>query len=171
MDLKKKKKKLPTSRGLTYRQTTFQCTPTWPTDSPESKISLSKWRRPLGTSSGNYCLGGWLTLLDASECVSHLFHHLFNIKNVLTTSNYPAIDGIELMIIVTATFAQTLSGSGHAVSIVGALTVWRFILGVGVGGDYPLSSAIASEFAPRRYRGRLMTAVSTAQGWGNFGMS
>ena len=110
-------------------------------------------------------------MLDASECVSDLFHHLFNIKNVLTTSNYPAIDGIELMIIVTATFAQTLSGSGHAVSIVGALTVWRFILGVGVGGDYPLSSVIASEFAPRRYRGRLMTAVFTTQGWGNFGTS
>lgn len=126
-----------------------QCTPTWPTGSPKSKISRSKWRRPLETSSGNYCSDGWLTLLDASEC-------------------HPTIDGIELMIIVTATFAQTLSDSGHAVSIVGALTVWRFILGVGVGGDYPLSSVIASEFAPRRYRGRLMTTVFTAQGWGNF---
>ena len=103
--------------------------------------------------------------------MSDLLYHLFNIKNVLTTSNHPTIDGIELMIIVTATFAQTLSGSGYAVSIVSALTVWRFILGVGIGGSYPLSSVIASEFATRRYRGRLMTIVFTAQGWGNFGTS
>jgi len=76
--------------------------------------------------------------------------------------------GIELIIIITATFAQALSGSGHAMSIVGALIVWRFIMGVGIGGDYPLSAVITSEFASRRSRGRLMTAVFTAQGWGNF---
>ena len=73
------------------------------------------------------------------------------------------------MIIVTATFAQAFSGSGHAMSIVSALILWRFIMGVGVGGGYPLSAVIASEFAPRRNRGRLMTTVFTARGWGNFG--
>ena len=73
------------------------------------------------------------------------------------------------MIIITATFAQALTGSGPGVNIVGVLVVWRFIMGVGVGGDYPLSAVIASEFASTRFRGRLMTAVFTAQGWGNFG--
>ena len=73
------------------------------------------------------------------------------------------------MIIITATFAQALSGSGPGVSIVGVLVVWRFIMGVGVGGDYPLSAVITSEFASTRIRGRLMTAVFTAQGWGNLG--
>jgi len=66
------------------------------------------------------------------------------------------------MIIVTATFAQAFSGSGHAMSIVSALILWRFIMGVGVGGHYPLSAVIASEFAPRRNRGRLMTTGFTA---------
>jgi MFS transporter, PHS family, inorganic phosphate transporter len=78
-------------------------------------------------------------------------------------------DGIELMIILTSTFAQALSGSGPGVNIIAVLIVWRFILGVGVGGDYPLSAIIASEFASKGSRGRLMTAVFTAQGWGNFG--
>jgi len=73
------------------------------------------------------------------------------------------------MIIVTATFAQSLAGSGPGVNIVGVLIVWRFIMGVGVGGDYPLSAVIASEFASTRFRGRLMTTVFTAQGWGNLG--
>jgi PHS family inorganic phosphate transporter-like MFS transporter len=73
------------------------------------------------------------------------------------------------MIIVTSTFAQTLAGSGPGVNIFGVLIVWRFIMGVGVGGDYPLSAVISSEFASTSSRGRLMTAVFTAQGWGNFG--
>jgi MFS transporter, PHS family, inorganic phosphate transporter len=73
------------------------------------------------------------------------------------------------MVIITATFMQSLAGSGAGVSIVTVLVVWRFIMGVGVGGDYPLSAVIASEFASTRSRGRLMTMVFTAQGWGNFG--
>jgi PHS family inorganic phosphate transporter-like MFS transporter len=73
------------------------------------------------------------------------------------------------MIILTSTFAQALSGSGPGVNIIAVLIVWRFILGVGVGGGYPLSAVIASEFASTGSRGRLMTSVFTAQGWGNFG--
>ena len=78
-------------------------------------------------------------------------------------------DGIELMIIVTSTFAQALAGSGPAVHIIGVLTMLRFIMGVGIGGDYPLSAVITSEFAATRSRGRLMTAVFASQGWGYLG--
>jgi PHS family inorganic phosphate transporter-like MFS transporter len=73
------------------------------------------------------------------------------------------------MIIITATLVQALAGSGPAVNIIGVIAFWRFIMGIGVGGDYPLSAVITSEFASKRIRGRLMTAVFTAQGWGNFG--
>jgi PHS family inorganic phosphate transporter-like MFS transporter len=76
--------------------------------------------------------------------------------------------GFELMIIIVATFGQALSGSGHAVHIIGVLVVWRFIMGVGIGGDYPLSAVISSEFASTRIRGRMMAATFAAQGFGNF---
>ncbi|KAJ7903690.1 phosphate transporter [Mycena olivaceomarginata] len=76
--------------------------------------------------------------------------------------------GVELMIIIVGTFAQALSAGNHAVSIVGVLVVWRFLMGIGIGGDYPLSATISSEFASTRIRGRMMTAVFAAQGWGNF---
>jgi PHS family inorganic phosphate transporter-like MFS transporter len=42
-------------------------------------------------------------------------------------------------------------------------------MGVGMGGDRPLSAVIASEFASTSSRGRLMTTLFTAQGRGNFG--
>jgi PHS family inorganic phosphate transporter-like MFS transporter len=90
------------------------------------------------------------------------------------------------MIIIVATFAQAMSGGAHAVSIIGVLVVWRFLvrprdcikpaepnyrpqMGIGIGGDYPLSATISSEFASTRIRGRMMTAVFAAQGWGNLG--
>ncbi|KAF9046818.1 phosphate transporter [Hymenopellis radicata] len=76
--------------------------------------------------------------------------------------------GVELMIIILGTFGQALSGSGFAVNIIGVLIVWRFIMGVGIGGDYPLSAIISSEFAATKIRGRMMTAVFASQGWGNF---
>ncbi|KAI0067338.1 phosphate permease [Artomyces pyxidatus] len=76
--------------------------------------------------------------------------------------------GVELMIIIVSTFGQAVSGRGPAVSIIAVLIVWRFIMGVGIGGDYPLSAVISSEFAATRSRGRLMTAVFAFQGWGNF---
>lgn len=43
-------------------------------------------------------------------------------------------------------------------------------MGVGIGGDYPLSAVISSEFAATKIRGRMMVAVFAAQGWGNFGV-
>jgi PHS family inorganic phosphate transporter-like MFS transporter len=76
--------------------------------------------------------------------------------------------GIELMIIIIGTFAQALCGNSGAVSIIGTIITWRFLTGIGIGGDYPLSSVITSEFAATRIRGRMMAAVFSAQGWGNF---
>lgn len=38
------------------------------------------------------------------------------------------VDGVELMIMIIATFGQALSGQAPAVSIIGVLIVWRFIV-------------------------------------------
>lgn len=41
-------------------------------------------------------------------------------------------------------------------------------MGLGIGGDYPLSAIISSEFAATKIRGRMMSAVFAAQGFGSF---
>ncbi|GAA6028201.1 hypothetical protein JCM8097_006911 [Rhodosporidiobolus ruineniae] len=76
--------------------------------------------------------------------------------------------GLELMIIIIATVGQAVAGHGPGISIIGVLVMWRFIMGVGIGGDYPLSAVITSEFAATRIRGRMMTATFWSQGWGQF---
>ncbi|KAG8731831.1 Inorganic phosphate transporter pho84 [Ceratobasidium sp. 423] len=76
--------------------------------------------------------------------------------------------GFELMIVILGTLAQACAGEGRAVNIIALLSVWRFVMGVGIGADYPLSAVITSEFSPKRVRGRMMTAVFAMQGFGNF---
>lgn len=74
--------------------------------------------------------------------------------------------GIELMIIIVASVGSALSGNGHAVGVIGTIIFWRFILGIGIGGDYPLSAVITSEFATTKRRGAMMAAVFSMQGFG-----
>ncbi|ORY81879.1 major facilitator superfamily domain-containing protein [Protomyces lactucae-debilis] len=74
--------------------------------------------------------------------------------------------GIELMVIIVATLGLALTAGGRSTEIVGVFIFWRVILGTGVGGDYPLSAIITSEFATVKWRGAMMGAVFANQGWG-----
>lgn len=76
--------------------------------------------------------------------------------------------GMELILIIFATLAQSLSAHSPACSIVGVIVFWRVLMGIGIGGDYPLSSIITSEFATTRWRGAMMAAVFAMQGIGQF---
>ena len=46
------------------------------------------------------------------------------------------------------------------------LLIFRFILGLGIGGDYPLSATLMSEYANRRDRGKMITLVFSMQAVG-----
>ncbi|OAA55340.1 phosphate/H+ symporter [Niveomyces insectorum RCEF 264] len=74
--------------------------------------------------------------------------------------------GLELIIIIFATLAQALSSGSPAMSVIGVVIFWRVIMGIGIGGDYPLSSIITSEFATTKWRGAMMGAVFAMQGFG-----
>ncbi|KAJ9145213.1 Mfs phs inorganic phosphate transporter [Coniochaeta hoffmannii] len=74
--------------------------------------------------------------------------------------------GFELIIIIVSTLAQTMTGTSVAVGVIGALVFWRVIMGIGIGGDYPLSAIITSEFATTKWRGAMMGSVFAMQGIG-----
>ncbi|CZT10601.1 probable high-affinity phosphate permease, phosphate-repressible [Rhynchosporium agropyri] len=74
--------------------------------------------------------------------------------------------GLELIIIIFATLAQALNSNSRAISITGLIIFWRVLMGIGIGGDYPLSSVITSEFATTKWRGAMMNAVLAMQGIG-----
>jgi len=47
-----------------------------------------------------------------------------------------------------------------------ALVLSRFVLGLGIGGDYPVSAVLVSEYSNRRDRGRLVSMVFSMQALG-----
>ncbi|KAJ2156454.1 hypothetical protein GGF46_005175 [Coemansia sp. RSA 552] len=74
----------------------------------------------------------------------------------------------SLMIAIVTTVASAFSNSmvkGFNVFVV--LFIWRVLLGFGIGGDYPLTATIVSEYATPARRGMLMSAVFSCQGFGN----
>lgn len=77
--------------------------------------------------------------------------------------------GLELMVIIVATVGQALSRPGRSTSIIGLIIFWRVIMGIGIGGDYPLSAIITSEFATTKWRGAMMGSVFAMQGFGQLG--
>ncbi len=68
--------------------------------------------------------------------------------------------GYELLVLAAGAIA-----SAFAPGVIWLL-IFRFILGVGIGGDYPVSSTLMSEYANRKDRGKLMTFVFSTQALG-----
>ncbi len=67
---------------------------------------------------------------------------------------------ITITILIIAAIGSALSFSFLQ------LFVWRFILGIGIGGDYPLSATIVAEYANKNDRGKLISSTFAMQGFG-----
>jgi MFS family permease len=94
-----------------------------------------------------FSLAGLPILWDGGGCVG---------RRIITVSSWTLnslLDGYELAIITIATFTQALAGSAPGLNLIAVLAFWRFLMGVGVGGDYPLSAVLTAEFASTRIRG------------------
>lgn len=74
--------------------------------------------------------------------------------------------GMALMIMIIGAFCQSMSFGSTPDAVIGTLCFWRFLLGVGIGGDYPLSATIMSEYSSASNRGAYVGAVFAMQGVG-----
>ena len=71
-----------------------------------------------------------------------------------------AVYGIEAVLLAGGALLSAFSTSFWM------LLVLRFIVGIGVGGDYPMSGIIMSEYSNRKRRGFLVNSVFAMQGFG-----
>ncbi|XP_057430677.1 low affinity inorganic phosphate transporter 1-like [Lotus japonicus] len=74
--------------------------------------------------------------------------------------------GLTLVLMVVCSIASGLSFGSSAKSVMASLCFFRFWLGFGIGGDYPLSATIMSEYANKKTRGAFIAAVFAMQGFG-----
>lgn len=77
-----------------------------------------------------------------------------------------AIYGLELIVMICATIIQCCLGHSPAINFPAIFSTLRIVMGIGIGGDYPLSSIISSEFSTTKWRGAIMAAVFSNQGLG-----
>src|ERR1700723_1051930 len=70
------------------------------------------------------------------------------------------IYGVEVLVLAAGAIACAFSPS------IWWLISFRFILGIGIGGDYPVSATIMSEYAGKAHRGMLVTLVFAMQAAG-----
>ncbi|MCL4497670.1 MAG: MFS transporter [Deltaproteobacteria bacterium] len=71
-----------------------------------------------------------------------------------------AIYGLEVIILTIGAIGSAFSQD------ITQLIIWRIVLGLGIGGDYPISAIIMSEYANRKDRGKLVSMVFSLQGIG-----
>jgi PHS family inorganic phosphate transporter-like MFS transporter len=74
--------------------------------------------------------------------------------------------GITLIIMSVCAIGSAFSFTTPSMSIVASLSIWRIMLGIGIGGEYPLSAVLTSEYANVSNRGSQIAAVFAMQGFG-----
>ncbi|KAJ9169605.1 hypothetical protein P3X46_017774 [Hevea brasiliensis] len=77
--------------------------------------------------------------------------------------------GITLILMVLCSVCSGLSFGKDPKGVMVTLCFFRFWLGFGIGGDYPLSATIMSEYANKKTRGAFIAAVFAMQGFGILG--
>jgi MFS family permease len=72
------------------------------------------------------------------------------ITNLTSSTGYgrTRLYGVELVIVVFSTIALAASsnGVGNSMKVLGWLVSMRFLMGVGIGAEYPLSATICTEY-------------------------
>ncbi|GAB4828464.1 Probable inorganic phosphate transporter 1-9 [Ancistrocladus abbreviatus] len=76
------------------------------------------------------------------------------------------IYGVTLLLMILSSLGCGFSICKTKTCVFSSLVFFRFLLGIGIGGDYPLSATIMSEFANKRTRGAFIAAVFSMQGLG-----
>lgn len=123
----------------------------------------------IGVVTSLLVLAGWgkfstleTSLLDSTALLSAVIGALI-FGRLLDKLGRKAIYGLELIILVVGALGSAFLTPVNGVYI---LIAWRFILGIGIGGDYATSSTIMAEYSNSRSRGKLVGMVFSMQSFG-----
>jgi MFS family permease len=100
-----------------------------------------------------------ISLLSSTSLIA-AFCGAFIFGRIADVFGRKKIYGLEAALMVLGAVLSSIAPD------VAALIVFRFILGLGIGGDYPVSAVLMSEFANRKDRGKLVGLVFSMQALG-----
>ena len=109
-------------------------------------------------STGNPYVGAGL--IGSSAIIAAIFGQLIfgRLSDILGRK---AIYGIEAALLASGAILSAFSFNFIT------LFAFRFILGLGIGGDYPMSATIMSEYSNTKDRGKMMALIFANQGIGS----
>ncbi len=84
----------------------------------------------------------------------------------LTLGHYTDKMGRKTMYVIDLIFFVVFAGLSALSQNIWELIIFRFLLGIGIGADYPISSTYISEFAPASKRGKFISSTFTFWGIG-----
>lgn len=117
-----------------------------------------------------YALTGKLAALEGAVASAALFGSV--IGQVVAGTLADVIGRKKIFIatavlIIVGCFGSASSMETPLLTVYGQIACWRFFLGAGVGGEYPLAATVTSESSSASRRGALMAAVFAMQGVGS----
>ncbi|KAM0563884.1 hypothetical protein ACHAPJ_000090 [Fusarium lateritium] len=72
--------------------------------------------------------------------------------------------GVELVLVIVSTIGVATSSHGYNdLSFLGLFIWWRFVMGIGIGAEYPLSAVITSEWSSTQSRATMLASVFMMQ--------
>ncbi len=83
-----------------------------------------------------------------------------------TLGRYTDKLGRKAMYLFDLLFFVVFAGLSAISWNVSSLLIFRFLLGIGIGADYPISSTYVSEFMPKKIRGRMLSGAFSFQALG-----
>ncbi|MEM0061507.1 MAG: MFS transporter, partial [Fervidicoccaceae archaeon] len=110
-------------------------------------------------STSFHLAGNEVGLIGASSLASAILGQLLFGK-IADVYGRKKVYGTELAILIAGAIMSALSWNFSS------LLISRIILGIGIGGDYPVSATIMSEYSNARDRGKLVGLVFSMQGLG-----
>ena len=123
----------------------------------------------IGVVTSLLVLSGWnslsaiqTSLLDSTALLSAVLGALL-FGRLLDKLGRKAIYGLELVLLVAGALGSAFLTPVNGVYV---LIAWRFLLGIGIGGDYATSSTIMAEYSNTRNRGKLIGMVFSMQSLG-----
>ncbi|CAD6890796.1 unnamed protein product [Tilletia laevis] len=75
--------------------------------------------------------------------------------------------GKELILVIVAVILAISAPDYLGRGVTYWITAFRILMGVGIGGDYPMSATIVADRASIKKRGILLALIFSNQGWGN----
>ena len=123
----------------------------------------------IGVVTSLLVLSGWsslstleTSLLDSTALLSAVIGALI-FGRLLDKLGRKAIYGLELVLLVAGALGSAFLTPVNGVYV---LIAWRFLLGIGIGGDYATSSTIMAEYSNTKNRGKLVGMVFSMQSLG-----